>query len=67
MLVSQDEPQFDRFTRQNDGSRNLTITKRLENSIERISVSGVLPVAGFYEDVTFGPEEAVSDVGIPSE
>ena len=67
VLVSQDEPQVDRFTRQNDGSWNLTITKGLENSIKLISVSCVLPVAGIYEDVTFDPEEAVSGVGIQSE
>ena len=58
VLISQDEPQIDRFTRHDDGSWNLTITKGLENLIKLSSVSGALPIAGIYEYVTFGPEEA---------
>ena len=66
VLVSQDEPQIDRFTRQDDGSWNLTITKGLENSIQLSSLLGVLPIAGIYEDVIFGPEEAASSARVQS-
>ena len=57
VLVSQDEPQVERFVRQEDGSWLLTVFKGLEVVLELSTLSCMLPLSEIYEDVTFGPEE----------
>lgn len=57
ILVAQDEPQVERFVRQEDGSWLLSVFKGLEAVLELSTSACVLPLAEIYEDVTFGPEE----------
>jgi len=57
LLVAQDEPQVDRFVRQEDGSWNLTVFKGLEAVLEVTTLGCVLPLREINEDVVFGPEE----------
>ncbi len=54
VLVSQDEPQVERFVRQEDGSWVLTVFKELETELH--TLENVLPLKEIYEDVKFGPE-----------
>ena len=57
ILVSQDEPQVDRFVRQHDGNWMLTVLKGREAVLEFQTLAGTLLLSEIYEDVTFGPEE----------
>lgn len=56
ILVCQDEPQVERFVRQDDDSWLLTIFKGLEAVLELRSPGCRLPLAEIYEDIAFGPE-----------
>ena len=57
ILVSQDDPQIERFVRQEDGTWNLTVIKGLDSSLELITIAANLPLAEVYEDVKFGVED----------
>ncbi len=57
ILVSQDEPQVERFVRQEDGAWLLTVYKGLETELELATLDCVMPLSEIYEDVQFGPEE----------
>lgn len=57
ILVTQDEPQVERFVRQDDGSWNLTVFKGLEALLELPALECELPLREIYEDIKFGPEE----------
>jgi Uma2 family endonuclease len=57
ILVSQDEPQIERFVRQEDGSWLLTVVKGAEAELRIQTLSCVLPLSEVYEDVKFGPED----------
>jgi Uma2 family endonuclease len=59
ILVAQEEPQVERFVRQEDGSWLLTVFKGLEAVLEISALYCLLPLSEIYEDVTFGPEELV--------
>ena len=58
ILVAQDEPLVERFTRQADESWLLTVFKGRNAVLELHTVANALPLSEIYEDVTFGPEEA---------
>ncbi len=58
VLVSQDEPQVERFTRQPDGSWLLTVIKGIDAALELPPV-GTLPLAEIFRGVTFGVEDGV--------
>lgn len=57
VLVAQDEPQVERFVRQEDGSWILTVFKGLQAVLDLSTLGCVLPLSEIYEDVTFGAEE----------
>lgn len=57
VLVSQEEPQVDRFIRQEDGSWRLDVFKGAAAVLELVTIGCTLPFSEIYEDVTFGPEE----------
>lgn len=56
ILVSQENPQVERFVRQVDGSWLLTIFKGSESQLELTSLSIGLPFAEIFKNVVFGPE-----------
>jgi len=60
ILVAQDEPQVERFVRQEDGSWLMTVFKGLESVLDLSTLGCVLPLSEIYEDVTFGPEELLA-------
>lgn len=64
ILVAQDEPHVERFVRQDDGSWLLTEFKGLEAVVELTTLNCALPLAEIYEDVTFVPDEASSDLTV---
>ena len=45
ILVSQEEPHIERFTRQEDGSWLLSVYKGMETELELLGVTGVRPFA----------------------
>lgn len=57
ILVAQDEPQVDRFVRQENGSWLLTAFNGIDAVLELQTLSAVLPLSEIYEDVKFGPED----------
>ena len=56
VLVSQDRPQIEHFTRQPDGSWSMRLTTDLEASVEIPSIQCTLKLADVYRRVSF-PEE----------
>jgi Uma2 family endonuclease len=61
ILVNQDEPQVERFVRQQDGSWVLNVFKGLPAMLELQSIAaGALPLSEIYENVTFGLEEELA-------
>ena len=59
ILVSQDEALVERFSRQENGSWLLTVFKGLNTELELQTLASNLPLSEIYEDVKFGPEEAL--------
>ena len=57
ILVVQDEPQVERYVRQEDGSWLLTVFKGMESMLELQTLATGLPFSEIYEDVRFGHEE----------
>jgi Uma2 family endonuclease len=57
VLVSQEEPQVERFTRQEDGGWLLTVFKGLEAELDLSAIGCRLSLAEIYEDIAFGPLE----------
>ncbi len=55
LLVSQDKPQIEHFTRQADGSWNYRLTTGLEATVEIASIKCKLKLAEVYERVAFSP------------
>jgi Uma2 family endonuclease len=55
LLVSQDEPRIERFSRQGDVGWLMTATMGLEATIRLDSIGCDLRLAEVYEDVLFGP------------
>jgi Uma2 family endonuclease len=64
ILVAQDEPHVERFVRQEDGSWLLKVFKGLDAVLELPTLACALPLAEIYEDVTFGAEDAPSDLSV---
>ena len=65
VLVSQDEPLVEAFSRQQDGSWRLAITRGLDSSIRIDSLGCEIPLAGVYENVAI-PEPADDEPPVPS-
>lgn len=61
VLVSQEEPQVERFTRQQNGGWLLTVFKGLEAELDLSAIACRLSLAEIYEDITFGPADAGPD------
>ena len=57
MLVAQDRPQIDLFSRSSDGSWQLTDASGLESAIRLASLEAVLPLAEIYARIEFPAEE----------
>jgi Uma2 family endonuclease len=55
VLVSQEEPRIERFSRQGDVGWLMTAVSGLESTIRLESVHCDLPLSEIYEDVAFGP------------
>jgi Uma2 family endonuclease len=64
VLIAQDEPHVERFVRQVDDSWLLTVFKGLDAVVELTTLNCALPLAEIYEDVTFGADEASSDLAV---
>lgn len=64
ILIAQDEPHVERFVRQADDSWLLTVFKGLDAVVELTTLNCALPLAEIYEDVTFGADEASSDLAV---
>lgn len=56
ILVSQERPHIERFTRQENGSWLLTEFDGLNETLEFTSLDCVLPLAEIYTNVKFGPD-----------
>jgi Uma2 family endonuclease len=65
VLVNQDDPQVERFVRQEDGNWLLSVYKGLDAKLDLVTIDCVLPLMEIYEDVKFGPEE-IPPPGLPS-
>lgn len=66
ILVAQDEPQVERFVRQDDGSWMLTVFKGLAAVLEFPALACTLPLSEIYQDVTFGPKVNFPPRALPS-
>jgi Uma2 family endonuclease len=60
LLVSQDQPQIDHFTRQADGKWTYEYTTGLSERVYVASIQCTLPLAEVYERVVFPPMETES-------
>jgi Uma2 family endonuclease len=60
LLIAQDKPHVERFSRQSDGQWLFTATSGLGNSIELKSVDCRLLLAELYDKVEFGSETPLS-------
>lgn len=61
ILVNQEEPQVERFVRQEDGSWVLHVFKGLTAVLDLQTITvGVLPLSEIYDNVTFGLEEGLA-------
>jgi Uma2 family endonuclease len=60
VLVSQDEPVIEHFTRQPDGSWSYRLTTGLESSVTIASISCTLNLAEVYERITFVADQPAS-------
>jgi len=56
ILVSQEEPQIERFLRQPDGTWVLTIIKGVDHTLSLSSVDVEIPLSSIYSRVTFEDE-----------
>jgi Uma2 family endonuclease len=62
ILVSQDSPKLERFTRNPDDTWTLTVVTGLDQSLDLVTIGVTLPLAEVYDKLDFPPAESASTV-----